>query len=563
MRCLVLAFVALCLAAGSAPAAPAPPASDGIYDAYGRMAEALARKDTGALRALFAPGYTRTDAEGRSATPAEVEAEWSRRFTQAGTFGPVRFEQEPSAGAAGAAGGSIRVRVRRVLFYRPAAGGPELYEETRWSDTWSRGPDGWQLAAQEALGYSVDGAVEPAEVPLHSARLARLSRELPSGKAAEARFWEEVAGNGPLVEPVAGDPHSRWVTYLWHGDPRTLKVAMNGALPGEARPKPLARLGASQVWYRTEQTPTDSRFVYIFLVTRSVTRPGGSPETVTVTASYPDLLNPRMFNGFPVLQLPEAASQTWIVPDPHVPHGKTVQRRLPSRALNGERTVTVYTPPGYASAGPECRLLILLDGEDYQRLIPTPTILDNLLAQGKIPPTVALLVHSGGTRGQDLRFSEGFARFIAEELVPWARAGYRVSRRREAVTLGGLSLGGLTAGYCALRYPHTFGSVLSQSGAFWQSPDGAGPNPEPGWLARQFAARPRCPARFYLEVGRFESAEMVANNRRLRDVLRAKGCAVRYSEFDGGHDYLTWRGTLADALIALQRREWKEPAGEP
>jgi enterochelin esterase-like enzyme len=33
------------------------------------------------------------------------------------------------------------------------------------------------------------------------------------------------------------------------------------------------------------------------------------------------------------------------------------------------------------------------------------------------------------------------------------------------------------------------------------------------------------------------------------DVLRAKGHEVFYQEFQGGHDYLSWRGTLADGLI--------------
>ena len=37
----------------------------------------------------------------------------------------------------------------------------------------------------------------------------------------------------------------------------------------------------------------------------------------------------------------------------------------------------------------------------------------------------------------------------------------------------------------------------------------------------------------------------------MRDVLLAKGYEVHNQEFQGGHDYLSWRGTLADGLIVL------------
>jgi enterochelin esterase-like enzyme len=68
-------------------------------------------------------------------------------------------------------------------------------------------------------------------------------------------------------------------------------------------------------------------------------------------------------------------------------------------------------------------------------------------------------------------------------------------------------------------------------------------------LVLSFRNSPRLPIKFYMEVGRFDS--LLDINRELRDVLVLKGYPVVYREFDGGHDYYYWRGSLADGLIAL------------
>jgi enterochelin esterase family protein len=61
-----------------------------------------------------------------------------------------------------------------------------------------------------------------------------------------------------------------------------------------------------------------------------------------------------------------------------------------------------------------------------------------------------------------------------------------------------------------------------------------------------------------MEVGTLENRasrhgmpDMVAVNRHMRDVLKAKGYDVTYREYAGGHDYVWWRSGLADGLIAL------------
>jgi enterochelin esterase family protein len=97
--------------------------------------------------------------------------------------------------------------------------------------------------------------------------------------------------------------------------------------------------------------------------------------------------------------------------------------------------------------------------------------------------------------------------------------------------------------------------VISQSGSFWWSPDD---DHEHEWLTRQYAASERRPVRIYLDVGLLERGPAPADgpsllvaNRHLRTILQTKGYDLTYTEFNGAHDYICWRGSLADALIAL------------
>jgi enterochelin esterase-like enzyme len=266
-----------------------------------------------------------------------------------------------------------------------------------------------------------------------------------------------------------------------------------------------------------------------------------------------------------LLELPDAPPQPWIAPDEHAPRGRVVTTTLPSTALAEDRPIGVYLPANLAdSAGPH-PYVIVFDGEVHglkpDPLVPVPVILDNLIAQARLPPTLAVLVASGSTRTRDLSMSPAFCEFLADELAPWLRQEHRASADPADVTLAGSSLGGLTAAYCAFHRPHSFANALSQSGSFWFAPgawDSQSPHTlETGGFIREVIAAPRKPVRFWLEVGRFEGggtlpgANQVAQNRHLRDVLRLQGYEVDYHEYSGGHDYLSWRGSFADGLLAL------------
>lgn len=300
---------------------------------------------------------------------------------------------------------------------------------------------------------------------------------------------------------------------------------------------------------KTDRVPSDVRFTYMLRVN------DGDLQL--------DPLNPRRFAGRSAAEAPDAPTQTWAKERNEVPRGELTHHKFRSQVLQEERSFGVYTPAGYATRTTPLPLLVVFDGEAYGNAadapVPTATILDNLIDAKKVPPISAVLVDNmnQAARDRDLKCSRSFQRFLTDELLPWVRERYGVSKRAADVILAGSSDGGLCALCTAESSPNVFGAVLSQSANLSYSPL-AKPalnvfTRESGWITRQFVLAPRTPLRFYLEVGLLEAGVVnpVAEHRRLRDVLEAKGYQVTYSEYSGGHDYLNWRGSLASGLIAL------------
>jgi enterochelin esterase family protein len=340
------------------------------------------------------------------------------------------------------------------------------------------------------------------------------------------------------------------VTVSFH-DPDAEEVWVLGGLAGADPGDRRMRSVGDGWWERTYELERDVRATYWFTRKRL---PEGSGDFLH------DPLNPRTFlyTGDPeiageedlvgsLVELPDAAPLTWSV-ERDVPRGTVEEHRLRSERLDNERRVYTYAPPGYdaATAYP---LLVVFDGRAYvdDSFVPLPTVLDNLIADGRIPPAVAVLPDSldQETRMRELFVHEPFVEFLADELLPWARERLSFADDPAQTVVAGSSAGGLTAAYAALRRPDLFGLVLSQSGAFQRG------------FPSEFARAERVPARFYLDAGRLDAlafgdfASLLHANRHFRDVLVAKGYDVTYAEFAGGHDYLWWRETIADGLVAL------------
>lgn len=187
----------------------------------------------------------------------------------------------------------------------------------------------------------------------------------------------------------------------------------------------------------------------------------------------------------------------------------------------------------------------------WGRNLPIAPTLDNLIAAGEIPPLVAVLPDAVDlpTRRAELSCHAPFVDFLTDELLPWAARHQPVTDDPRHTLIAGQSLGGLTAVYATHHAPWRFGMAASASGSFWYAPTEA-PDNQQGWLNRRLRESDQLPARVHLSAGAHEEL-LLRYNRELRDILRARGCPLRYTEFNGGHDYACWRGLLAEALREL------------
>jgi prepilin-type processing-associated H-X9-DG protein len=70
-----------------------------------------------------------------------------------------------------------------------------------------------------------------------------------------------MQGKAPLTEPVADDPHSSWVTFVWRGDGKTQRMNVQGGPSTGDFADWMKQLGNTDLWYRTVRIPNDSRFV--------------------------------------------------------------------------------------------------------------------------------------------------------------------------------------------------------------------------------------------------------------------------------------------------------------
>ncbi len=260
---------------------------------------------------------------------------------------------------------------------------------------------------------------------------------------------------------------------------------------------------------------------------------------------------------------PGIARNVFGTVDPKNPRTLIVE----THPIDYKRTITVYIPAQYVP-GEAAPFIVTHDGMDGN----LPRILDNLIAQRRVPAMIAIgVMHGGGDaqgheRGLEYDTMSGkFAEFIEAEVLPLVEKNYSVKLTRDPegrATMGGSS-GGSAALIMAWYHPEWYHRVITYSGTFvnqqWpfnpETPGGAWDFQDK--LIPQSAPKP---IRLWMEVGdrdllnpnvmRDNMHDWVAANNRMATVLKAKGYHYQYLfAVNAGHvDGAVKSQTLPQAL---------------
>lgn len=269
--------------------------------------------------------------------------------------------------------------------------------------------------------------------------------------------------------------------------------------------------------------------------------PQGTIKQFTIDSKDTKLLNPGI------------ARKVFGKVDPRNPKTLIVE----THTIDYKRQITVYIPAQY-KPGAAAPFMVIHDGPKGKPNMTVPRILDNLIAQERVPALIAVMIANGGgdaqghERGKEYDTMSGlFAEYIETEVLPRVEKNCNVELTKDpdGRAAMGSSSGGSAALIMAWYRTDLYRRVLTTSGTFvnqqWpfdpKTPDGAW-----GFHKTIIPNRQKKPIRLFISVGdrdllnpnvmRDGMHDWVEANHRMAKVLKAKGYEYQYLFCrDSGH----------------------------
>ncbi len=352
-------------------------------------------------------------------------------------------------------------------------------------------------------------------------------------RAAVVRSY--LLGRGtPIIE------QDSLLTFVWFG--RADSAMVNGDLQdGWRSPARMTKIPcgnearAPALFYRTYVVPPDARIEYKFVIDGVYTL-----DSTNHRATLPgDFVNSEA--GMP-------AFRASMIPAyrPSVAHGHVDTLAFPIAGTPiRPRRILVYVPPGYNHLA-ELPSVYVHDGESVLQYGYMANSIDNLIADGALPPIIAVFVPPVEREEEYAgRKLPEFIDAICDQLVPLIDTTYRTACEPGKRGVMGISSGGHVALMAAILRPETFACAAGQSSQIT-------PALRVALSLRQHCTPLPSTTRFWLDWGTYDIVDrdynLPSQNRELRDELTRQGIPHRGGEVHEGHNWANWRDRMPDIL---------------
>ena len=301
----------------------------------------------------------------------------------------------------------------------------------------------------------------------------------------------------------------------------------------------------------------------------------------------PCLLALSLFGADP--KKPDYDSQYVLGPDSQekagVPKGEVTEYEMAdSKAFPGYgRKWALYIPKQY-DPSKEAALMVFQDGLGYASRNGqwrVPVVFDNLIAQGKMPVTIALFINPGfipdpkNPKGKDKKgkplgksnrsfeydnVTDLYPKFLVEEMIPLAESkGVKVSKDPLRRGIAGSSSGGICAFNAAWQRPEAFSKVFTTIGSFTNIRGVISKGAEKGGnlFPQMILESPKKNIRVFSQEGSHDLTNEFGvwpeANQKMADAWKAKGYDYKYVLGEGTHNGRHGAMLLPEAMTWLWR----------
>jgi enterochelin esterase-like enzyme len=446
----------------------------------------------------------------------------------------------------------------------------------------------------------------------------RLNLLHAESKAEADKAWSHV--ECPFIEDIPNDSDNKLVTFLYRMDPSSKKnqtkiYLYSAIVPPLSDESCLIEIPGSGILHLSLTLPSTLRTTYSFLRIDDETNIDNS-KPVNISPHYPaptgefktiqDLLaklyehgkveidsynqhkivyyiDPDNLEQFfameSILELPMAPKQLCVPSSLELVREERNDLKKKNRFLerslqfsntslkddanynDKSRKYWIYLPPDY-DANKTYSLMLFLDGGEFIDTIPTQSILEKLITDNIIPPSIVVFFdYSMDRRQQEYYCDNHFTQFIAKDFMSTLRDKDHLSITNDSrlVTIVGLSFSGLAAFYAALTHPDVFGNSVTFSASFESVKRDMldklidlnhAKNHDSQYLI-ETGSYENLPVELQFQDGTTQAFSINQANKHVFESLNQHGINARKYEFVGGHNSICYRNSLPDRLIEL------------